>query len=172
MAYKLNAFTGKFDLVTNVSSATVYGPGSSTDNALVRWDGATGTLLKNSVAILDNAGALSGLTSLSVTGPTTMNGAQIYKRTTTATDYTVLITDCYIGVTSTAAARTISLPNTGVTTGQIFIVKDESGGAATNNITVNVTGGVKTIDGAASQAINGNYDGFNFIYDGTNYFTW
>jgi hypothetical protein len=172
MAYKLNAFTGKFDLVNNIASTTVFGPGSSTDNALVRWDGTTGTLIQNSVAILSDAGALSGLTSLSVTGPTTLNGAQIYKRTATAISYTVLITDMYVGVTSTAAPRTISLPNVGVTAGQVFTVKDESGGAATNNITVDVNGGVKTIDGAASQAINGNYDGYNFIYDGTNYFTW
>jgi hypothetical protein len=42
-------------------------PGSSTDNALVRWDGTTGQEVQNSVAVLTDAGALTGLTSLTVT---------------------------------------------------------------------------------------------------------
>jgi len=174
MPYKLNAFTGEFDLVNAASTATgdVVGPGSSTDDAVVRFDGATGKLIQNSVAILSDAGILTGLTGLTVTGPTTLTGAQIGKRTATAITYVALITDWYVGVTSTAAPRTISLPNVGVTAGQVFTVKDESGGAAANNITVDVNGGVKTIDGGANQVINGNYDAYNFIYDGTNYFTW
>jgi hypothetical protein len=150
----------------------VIGPGASTDNAIVRWDGAAGTNIQNSVAILTDLGAVSGLTGLSVTGPTTLNGAQIYKRTPTAINYIVLITDYYIGVTDTTVPRTVSLPNVGVTAGQIFTVKDESGTCAANNITVDVNGGVKTIDGAANVAINGNWDSYNFIYDGVNYFTW
>jgi len=56
---------------------TVVGPSSSTDNALVRFDLATGSLIKNSVAILTDAGALSGITSLgmggALTGVTTLN---------------------------------------------------------------------------------------------------
>lgn len=150
----------------------VDGPGLSTDNAIARWDGVTGDLLKNSVGILSNAGVLTGLTGITITGPSTLNGAQIVKRTPTAISYIVLITDYYVGVTSTAAPRTISLPNVGVTAGQVFVVKDESGAAAVNNITVDVNGGVKTIDGAASVPINGSYDAYSFIYDGTNYFTW
>ena len=37
----------------------VTGPASSTDNALARFDGTTGKLLQNSVAILDDAGVLT-----------------------------------------------------------------------------------------------------------------
>lgn len=44
----------------------VVGPGSSTDNALARFDSTTGKLLQNSVGILTDAGALSGLTLLDV----------------------------------------------------------------------------------------------------------
>lgn len=43
-------------------SGTVSGPtgaGSSTDNAVVRWDGTTGTLIQNSNAILTDAGQLT-----------------------------------------------------------------------------------------------------------------
>lgn len=97
----------------------------------------------------------------------------VVKLTKTATSYVALRTDYYIGVTNTAAARTITLPNTGSTTlapfiGQVFIIKDESGAAGTNNITVTPNGG--NIDGAASYVINTNYGRVEILFDGTNYF--
>lgn len=49
-----------------IAGGAVSGPGSSTDNAVTRFDGVTGTLLQNSLAILDDVGALSGLTQLDV----------------------------------------------------------------------------------------------------------
>lgn len=44
----------------------VSGPGSATDNAIARFDGATGKIIQNSVGILTDAGELSGLTRLDV----------------------------------------------------------------------------------------------------------
>lgn len=44
----------------------VVGPASATDNALARFDLTTGKLIQNSLAILTDAGALSGLTSLAI----------------------------------------------------------------------------------------------------------
>lgn len=52
--------------VDNADALKVTGPGSATDNALVRFDLATGKLVQNSVAILTDAGILSGLTQLNV----------------------------------------------------------------------------------------------------------
>lgn len=46
-------------LATPGSDGDVFGPSSSTDNALARFDGTTGKLLQNSNAILSDAGALS-----------------------------------------------------------------------------------------------------------------
>ncbi len=46
-------------------SGDVVGPASSTDNALARFDTTTGKLLQNSVGILSDAGAISGLTDIS-----------------------------------------------------------------------------------------------------------
>lgn len=66
MPYTYNPFINNFDYYAAVSSSTVFGPGSSTDDALVRWNGTTGTLVKNSVGILSDAGALTGLTQLVV----------------------------------------------------------------------------------------------------------
>lgn len=91
--------------------------------------------------------------------------------TQTATSYTVLTTDTIIGVTSTASARTITLPNAALVPNQVFVVKDQSGAAATNNITVKSTAG--TLDGVAAGTgipINANYGSLSFYSNGTNYF--
>ena len=45
----------------------VTGAVSSTDNALARFDGTTGKLIQNSVGILSDAGALTGLTTVDTT---------------------------------------------------------------------------------------------------------
>ena len=93
-------------------------------------------------------------------------------RTATATTYTALVTDHYIGVTSTAAARTINLPAAAtVGAGKTYIVKDESGAAGTNNITLDGNAS-ETIDGAATKAISTNYGVLRIICDGSNWFTY
>lgn len=49
-------------------SSTVTGPGSSTDNAIVRFDGTGGTTLQNSVVTVSDTGAVTGATSMYVGG--------------------------------------------------------------------------------------------------------
>lgn len=88
--------------------------------------------------------------------------------TATATSYTVLRSDCIIGVTSTAAPRTITMPASGMEIGQQWRIKDESGGAATNNITVSGNGA--NIDGAANTTININYGSIDIYWNGTAFF--
>jgi hypothetical protein len=79
------------------------------------------------------------------------------KRTATATDYSVLKTDVFVAVTSTASARVMTLPAANTfKAGQVVIIKDESGGAATNNVSV-ARAGSDTIDGATSVSITANY---------------
>jgi hypothetical protein len=75
-----------------------------------------------------------------------------------------------IGVTSTASARTITLDSDDCKTGRIVIVKDESGGAGTNNITID-TEGAELIDGAASVVITANYGCVRLYSNGTNWFS-
>ena len=57
-----------------VDGVYVVGPGSSTDNAIARFDGTTGKLIQNSVTTIDDTGAATGFTtfsaSTSVTTPT------------------------------------------------------------------------------------------------------
>ena len=53
---------------TMTVSGDAVGPASSTDNAVARFDGTTGKLLQNSVAILSDAGAFTGLTGITMNG--------------------------------------------------------------------------------------------------------
>ena len=58
MTLKFNPFTNKLDITGSASSGggDVSGPGSSTDNAVVRWSGTTGTLVQNSVVTISDTG--------------------------------------------------------------------------------------------------------------------
>ncbi len=78
--------------------------------------------------------------------------------------------DTIIGVTSTSSAYTVTLSAADAVAGRVIIIKDESGAAGTNHITVNTAGG-KTIDGAASITISVNYGVLRVYSDGTNWFT-
>lgn len=86
----------------------------------------------------------------------------------TTSPYVVLSTDDYLGVTTSAIAITINLPNAPVT-GRIFVIKDSTGTAATHNITITTVGGAVNIDGATSQTISTNYQSMSIIFNGTSY---
>lgn len=90
-----------------------------------------------------------------------------------ADDYVATIYDHYIGVSDTSAPRTITLPDPSsllvrLSLNQSFIVKDQSGNAGTNNITV--VSAVGLIDGQASAALTNNYASLTFKSDGANYY--
>lgn len=57
MGYKFNPLTSRLDLVNPSGTGDVVGPASSTDNAVARFDGITGKLIKNSSNFIsDNSG--------------------------------------------------------------------------------------------------------------------
>lgn len=119
---------------------------------------------------LDETGKL-GIGTTSPRSLLHVNGSMSVKRTTAAGDYTVLLTDYYVGVTSTAAARTITLPavaNAGE--GKAYVIKDESCAAATNNINIDGNG-AETIDTNATVSITTNCGVVRLISDGANWFT-
>ena len=66
---------GTVTLLASTAGAAgdVVGPASSTDNALARFDLATGKLIQNSVGILSDAGVLTGLTGLTSSGSITLS---------------------------------------------------------------------------------------------------
>lgn len=105
MAYKLNPFTGNFDLVNDPQKA-------------VTVTSATHSASSNTVVLCNRAGTVA------VTLPAPTANSQI-------------------------------------------VVKDISGAAETNTITVTSASG--NVDGSASQTITSNYGSLSFIADGTNW---
>ncbi len=92
------------------SAGDVVGPGSSTDNALVRFDGTTGKLVQSSVGVLSDAGVLTGLTGLTSSGSITFSGLTSGRVTYAGTGG--LLQDSanltFDGTTLTANALTVS----------------------------------------------------------------
>ena len=86
-----------------------------------------------------------------------------------AVSYVVLDDDVIINITDTSAPRTVTLPAPSATnTGKFFMIKDTSGAANTNNITV--AGASGNIDGAANRIITTDHGSMLVYSDGTNYF--
>ena len=77
--------------------------------------------------------------------------------------------DRIIGMDSTGGVRSVTLTTAETFKGRTFVVKDEGGHAAANNITVD-TEGAQTIDGAATDVINTNFGSASYYCDGTNWF--
>ncbi len=86
----------------------------------------------------------------------------------TASAYTAKGGDRVIGV-NRAGAVTVTLPTTEVRAGRTYTIKDESGAASTNNITV-ATEGTETIDGSAADLITADYGSKTYYSDGSNWF--
>ena len=149
-------------LWNNTSEWKFYDGVLSSVNRLLKLNGNT---------VLANANALNVVTSTGTGGNLgTLKAEVSFSRYPTAVSYTILLTDVgfgwVIGVTDTAAARTITLPlANAVPAGWQLTVKDESGGALTNNITI-ARAGADTIDGATSNVINLNYGSRTFYSDG------
>lgn len=131
----------------------------------------------NTSNLLSTAGSLhtiwrnqgSEIMSLGFSGLLTMQKAVNFKRKALAVSGATT-GETIIGVTSTAAARTITLATADVIAGRVIFIKDESGLAGTNNITID-TEGAELIDGAASIAITVNYGVLKVYSDGVNWFT-
>ena len=89
----------------------------------------------------------------------------------TAVSYTATTSDYVIAVTSTASARTITLPLAGnFEKGQLLIIKDESGAANVNNITIDASG-AEVIDGAATKVINTAYGSATLYSNSVSWFS-
>ena len=88
-------------------------------------------------------------------------------RSTAAISSDVTLAASTYNLVDTSAARTLTLP--AASNGRIVRIKDSTGQANTNNITVN-TPGAETIDGAASLTISSDYQFVALISDGTNWF--
>jgi len=77
--------------------------------------------------------------------------------------------EAILGVTNTAAPRTITLATADARDGKFITIQDESGGAGSNTITID-TEGSELINGAATTTIPTNYGARGLYSDGSNWF--
>lgn len=165
----LNSTTVPYQQFSVSGTAKFYiGASASTDGLItgsVSGDGMLRTQGGSFLLSVDS-GSTAALT-VGTNGNLNLNYGFKWHRTATATSYTALATDAIIGVTSTASARTITLyAANAVAAGTILIIKDESGAAATNAITI-ARAGSDTIDGATSKVINTNYGSVTIYSNGS-----
>jgi hypothetical protein len=126
--YKNSAGTVTLLASTSGASGDVVGPASATDNALARFDLTTGKLIQNSVGILSDTGALSGLTDITASGSVTLsggtaNGVLYLNGSKVATSGTALVfdgTNLGVGVAPVIGTLSVNTNSTGATANGYF----------------------------------------------------
>lgn len=145
---------------------------SGTTNRITVATGTSTPVIDISASYVGQASitTVGTLTALSVSGLSTLSSGQIVKTrvvtaagavTVTATDYIVIVNK------ASGASTVVNLPAAGSATGQVYIIKDGKGDAASNNITLTPASG--NIDGAATYVISTNYNSTTIVDNGTQY---
>lgn len=79
-----------------------------------------------------------------------------------ASPYTVLSTDEFISVDCSGGVVSLLFPNA-PTALRTWVVKDRTGSASTNNISITTVGGSVTIDGQTTYKLTSNYGAVNML---------
>jgi len=101
--------------------------------------------------------------------PTAHDVGSQHQETRILYSYSTTITDYIIEVSNTVVAPSIVLSTADMIDGRIMMIKDKSGAASIQNITIS-TQGSEDIDGADTYVINGNYNSITLYSDGVNWF--
>lgn len=137
-------------------SGKVTGPGSSTDNAVVRFDGAGGSIVQNSPIIISDTGNITGVADLTSSGTITSTGvisAQGAVLKSVSSNATVTGANATMSSPTTPFVRLTNASLTSIdmisvpTDGQVITVENATGNSITIN---NNTGGT-----AANRILTG-----------------
>jgi hypothetical protein len=153
--------TGSYNTCIGSFSGTNY-VGAESNNILI---GNLGVASESNVMRLGSQGAgINQVTQTYIAGViNTVSGRVVQITTPGAYPYTTLITD-YVILVDTTSARTINLVSSPVT-GTTYRIKDSTGNAAAQNITITPASG--NIDGAATFVMNANYQAVDLVYSGS-----
>jgi hypothetical protein len=139
----------------NISEAQIR---SSNTNAV----SGVGTIQFNSMAMTGSSSLINTTTQQLFPF---IPGAQ--QTVSPAGNYTILVSDMIIAANS-SSSHTITLPAT-PSNGEVHVIKDITGTAGTNNITISGNG--NNIDGSSSKLIATNYGNMRVTFIGTAWFT-
>lgn len=149
--------------VTPPGAGDVVGPASSTDNALVVYDGATGKLVKNSV-IIYATGSLSGVVGLAMTGSITAvvnitNSGAIVSTGSITSKNSLILEDPGAGTNTTAiiagtvgTSYTIALPANVAASNNSVLVSSTAGA-----LTYVVSGSANVVSTIVQRDASGNF---------------
>lgn len=102
--------------------------------------------------------------------PTTADDIKVDKaksRLSITADRSITPDDHFVGVNTSGGAVTLTLPaQLDVAEGKIYIIKDEGGSAATNNITINTADSAK-IDSLNAVSLVSNYGAISIYCNGS-----
>jgi hypothetical protein len=125
---------------------------------------AAGSITINNTGVTSLAGGTNVNVSAGTGAVTISTVGQYGTKSVTASSYVVLNTDTYVGI-NFAGGVSIALPSGAtVVQGKFIILKDESGAASTNVITVNANG-ADTVDGQASFILSLNYGSVTLLWN-------
>jgi hypothetical protein len=141
-AYTVTVSGGGVTLtVAGAGTGNVTGPGSSTDTAVVRWNGATGTSIQNSGVLIDGTNNVTGVGTLDTTGTITTSTGDIVA---TAGNIEATAGSLTAGTTIDATGNiTTSTGNVIATAGNL----EATAGSVTAGTTVDATGNITTSTG-------------------------
>jgi hypothetical protein len=141
-AYTVTVTGGVVTLtVAGAGTGNVTGPGSSTDTAVVRWNGATGTSIQNSGVLIDGTNNVTGVGTLDTTGTITTSTGDIVA---TAGNIEATAGSLTAGTTIDATGNiTTSTGNVIATAGNL----EATAGSVTAGTTVDATGNITTSTG-------------------------
>jgi hypothetical protein len=166
-AYDHVSLTNNPHSVTASQAGAIPEAGSSTDNAIARWDGADGDKLQDSTIYATDTGRLGIGTAtpsyeLDIVGATRTQSLYVAVAAKSA-DYTVGAGDHVINGTSGAGGITITLPAASGTGRKLTINKVDAGAGA---LTIDGNG-AETINGSATASLTAQWDSITIVSDGS-----
>jgi ABC-type Na+ efflux pump permease subunit len=91
------------------------------------------------------------------------------RRLSITSNYNITSADHFVGVNTSGGAVTLTLPATSdVAEGKIYIIKDEGGNAATNNIIINTADSAK-IDSLNAVSLVSNYGAISIYFNASDW---
>ena len=164
---------GNVSASTNMSASFYYGDGryltNVTASAITAGDGPVGSLQFR----VDNpiANEISGTTKVSYSvgsNSLTVNGGLVHSRVSVSSSHTASSENYIIGVS--AVPTEILFDATNFSTGQVLMVKDESGLASASSAVILNPSGSQRIDGAPAVYVESPYGSVLVYTDGSNWF--
>ena len=145
--------------LTATSNGDVVGPASSTDNAIARFDLATGKLIQNSAVTIDDAGSFAvgtdatNIRTFAATGSSANHTLRLQSKGSSATSTVQLVNDAGQGLTISPSAT----PNAQFSIGDATLLASNITGvsATASNLTIKGGNGLGTDDSGGNLNLYG-----------------